>query len=252
MTNYWMCRMDPPLAQWECCFDNTSRAVTLSQLIEFSRRLILAGTKLDVYSILEVPGPFAFKLSPEHAYPDHLMRIAETTSKLPFFDLGFGVAKTPAGILRTPGRVCYYDSDNILIERPVENLGVLLRQLRPDDVDWGEGFMMQVAPVSISGQTHILEDNQLPLQKIRIFISLCTDIWFTKVLGFLEDDFNIRGNGKWFSNTVLATCHTPRLNEFLSSVRKDTIDLGGNWHLVPAKGSATHYAGMINESGVIL
>jgi len=252
MTNYWTCRMDPPLAQWECCFDNTNRVVTLVQLIEFSRRLTDSGTKLGICNIIETPGPFAFKQSSKHKYSDHLLHVAETTGNVPFFDLGNGTAKTPAGVLRTPGRICYYDENNILIERPVENIGLLLRQLRAHDVDWGEGFMMQVAPVSISGQTLKLENDQLPPQKICIYISLYTDIWFTKVLGFLEDGFNIRGNVKWFNNTALASRHTPRLNEFISSIRKDTIELGGTWHHVPAEGSATLYSEMTNESGVIL
>jgi len=244
--------MDPPLAQWECCFDNTNSFVTLAQLIEFSRRLTYAGTKLNVYNILETPGPFAFKQNLKHNYPDHLLHVAKTTGNVPFFDLGNGAAKTPAGVLRTPGHVCYYNENNVLIERPVENLGLLLKQLRAHDIDWGEGFMMQVAPVSVLGQTLKLKNDQLPPQKICIYISLYTDIWFTKVLGFLEDSFNIRGDVKWFNNSELASCHTPRLNEFIASVRKDTIELGGIWRHVPAEGSATLYSDMINESGVIL
>lgn len=53
-------------------------------------------------------------------------------------------------------------------------------------------------------------------------------------------------------NRTLASCHTPRLNRFLSAARQLTLDLGGQWRRRAPEPGTERYAPMVGESGIRL
>ncbi len=88
---------------------------------------------------------------------------------------------------------------------------------------------------------------------VQITISLGTDIWFPRVLGILEGDQPLKPQPpKWYDNRELASCHRPRLNRFLSTVRQLALELGGQWRLNPPEGMAKNYMAMVREDGIKL
>jgi len=174
---------------------------------------------------------------------------------LPLFDLGSGVAPTSAGQLVTPARICYFDDDGVRVEAEVNDLGALLQRLRPGDVDEWSNFMAHVAPVTILSRSVVAPSSggsgrQRP---VWITLSLLTDLWFPWVLGTIEGEQPLNPLPRLlYDNRHLASCHTPRLNRFLTAVCRLAVDLGGEWSRRPPEGSAQHYSQMVGEAEILL
>jgi hypothetical protein len=256
MINYWTARSDPSFAEWQAVFPPPTDFTDLNVLLRLAKRILEAGEQEAVYRVVEIGSPINFCAAPGWTYAQHLEKTLAQMGSLPLFDLGSGVAPTPSGQLRTPARLCYYSATGNLTEEEVEDMGLLLEHLRPDDVEWGKGYMARVAPVTLLSQTATItgqkEASARP-RPIRIAISLLTDIWFPSVLGLLQDEQPPAPNPRrWYDNREIASCHTLRLNRFISSVRKLVLELGGEWSLVPAEGSAQHYTAMVREDGIVL
>lgn len=257
MVNRWVTRMSPPFAEWEMRLPAISDEAGVGTLLKFVTSFLEIGHREDVYRIMETRGPDAFRLDSGQTYTDYLRQATGRLGFIPLFTLGFGVAPTDAGLVRTPGRVCFYDSRGEMVEEEVENSGRLLASLRPQDVaEAGSRCMASMAPLTVMGEKVYTGNghgpNDAAQRPIRVKVSLQTDIWFPRVLGILEDVFPAPNEEGMYDNRELALCHTPRLNRFLAGVQELVTEAGGEWELLAPEGSAEHYAGMVSENGISL
>ena len=254
MINYWITRADSSFAEWEAIFPPPANMSDIQRCLRCVQGILEAGEREAVYRVVETRRPLDFRAAPNWKYAQYLEKTLAETGTLPLFDMGLGVAENYDGVLRTPARLCYYDLTGKVTEQEVENVGLLLETLRPDDADWGSIFMEGVAPVTLLSRSVSLRERSKPSQRtgaVQIKISLRTDIWFPQVLGLLEGDQPLKPQPpKWYDNRELASCHTPRLNRFLSAVRQLVLELGGEWRLNPPEGMAKHYMVMVREDGI--
>lgn len=257
MKNYWTARTEPVLVEWEATFPPVSG--DYCHLLQLAQGILKAGERESVYRILETRSPDPFYLKPFFSYIDYLQKMVAQTGYLPLFGHGTGVATTAAGTLRTPSQISFFDVNGQLVEKEVENVGLLLKSLRPDDVaDGGEAYMSQVAPVTIESWPPIPVREELRVRRkarpIRLTISLYTDIWFPCVMGWLEEPCHKRFVVQEASvdNRRIAACHTPRLNRFLYAVHQLVLALGGSWQLREPEGTAKLYAPMVDQHGIKL
>lgn len=256
MINYWIARANIRFAEWEAIFPPPKTMADIQSLLSFAKQLLDAGEQEDVYQIIETRRPLDFHASSSWGYQQFLEKALAENDILPLFDLGLGVAENYDGVLRTPARLCYYNLEGQLTEAKVENMGLLLESVRPDDADWGSIFMEGVSPITILSRSVSLKEVSEVIQQhqtVQIKISLRTDIWFPQVIGILEGDQPLAPNPpKWYDNRELACCHTPRLNRFLFKVHKYTLESGGEWRLNQPDGIAEHYESMVNEYSISL
>ncbi len=68
-------------------------------------------------------------------------------------------------------------------------------------------------------------DNGYEIYEIR----LCSDIWFPRVVGWLDSE------EPFYDNSELAALNAPRLNRFLQCTKELILSLGGEWELVGGK-----------------
>jgi hypothetical protein len=253
--NLWSTRSDPPFAQWEMRFAPPETEGDLGRLLELARGILAAGERAEVYRVVQTPAPFAFRAAAGWTYADFLASILESTGSLPLFDLGSGVAPTPDGQLITPGKVGFYDPDGQLVQSEVNDLGALLERVRPSELpEWSQP-VSHVAPVTILGRSvsPIARGPRPPggPRPVRVVLSLLTDLWFPWVFGtFLGEQPPQPQPRLLYDNRELASCHTPRLNRFLSEARRLAEGAGGEWRCSPPEGSAEHYARMVGEESI--
>ncbi len=253
MINYWVARDEPPFAAWTAELPPPTTPAAVDRILELATTILQAGAEEAVYEVQETYTPPGFQHAQHGSYAQFLRGQQVAGRPLTLFHLGSGVAPTAAGQLVTPARLSYFAADGILTEAPVSDLGALLRELRPADIEWGSGYMARVAPVTISSPPLPLAGGSRKTQPFPITISLFTDIWFPQVLALLED--NQPGPAKpriWYSNATLAAAHTARLNRFLAAVRDHVAAAGGTWELDEAEGTARHYAPQVAEAGIRL
>jgi hypothetical protein len=142
--------------------------------------------------------------------------------------------------VRASARVSTFTARGEVDDLVTDDLGAVLRELRPDLVGT---VIPRVSPLMVNGP--LSRDRSEP---VYISISIETDIWFPWVVGFFyedgEDGVQLR------DNIVLAARHTPRLNRFLVGVRAAAKSLDGVW-----SHDATfnvHYASMVDDDGIQL
>jgi hypothetical protein len=230
MRNYWVTR-DEPLATWVA--DLTARRHDPEALIRWLGAVLGAGEECRVYTVHEAPsadyrreeaGPFADLLDP-------LFRSTGAIDLFQFSNWRPASAEGPR--FRVTARMAYFDQEGRITEEDVEDLGLLLRRLRPADVDTAAGLMARCHPLEVEGPRIDFIDPErsvwaLKVDRVRIRFRLFSDIWFPWVLGFLEENFDL---GTAHDNRPLAERHTTRLNRFLSEAAGITQQVGGNWGL---------------------
>ena len=131
----------------------------------------------------------------------------------------------------TPGTICWHEAGERR-EGEVIFVGELLDRLRPDVPESHHHYIAYVPPVSVW------------VSRLGVSITLMTDVWFPRVIGFLEEDWP----DVMLDNSELAACHTPRLNAFLHAVR----DAADEWATDNADDFGTRYADMVSEDGIWL
>ncbi|MEV6235467.1 hypothetical protein [Lentzea sp. NPDC051838] len=225
MENLWITNGDE-LVEWVADLG----AADPHRLMEWLHRVLTAGERHEVYSVREAPlaGLHSGSLLP-------LLR--QRFEQEGVLDLGHfassGMRLIDGRTLRVAARMAYVDARGEVVEDEVENLGSLLRALRPADVPISAGLMVDCPPLDVSGP---LIDFRHPERsiwrgtagRVRVRFSLRTDIWFPLVIGFLADTTDVT---PVHDNRPQASRHTPRLNAFLAEVRAATLDLGGSWDL---------------------
>lgn len=143
----------------------------------------------------------------------------------------------------TPGHVACY-RDGRIVELEVADVGVLLRELRPDRPT---SVTRSAPPVVVRGASLRVDH----AEDVVIEIRLDTDLWFPRVMGMCEPIPDDEDAPESYDNRELAARHTPRLNRFLAEVRKRTIELGGRWTMLDADGIARNYTDQWDASGIL-
>ncbi|MDA0179051.1 hypothetical protein OJ997_01995 [Solirubrobacter phytolaccae] len=131
----------------------------------------------------------------------------------------------------TPGTICWHEAGERR-EGEVIYVGELLERLRPDAPEITWDHIAYVPPVSVS------------VSRDFVSITLMTDVWFPRVIGFLEEEWP----DGMLDNSELAACHTPRLNAFLHAVR----DASDEWFNDSADDFGARYADMVSDDGIWL
>jgi hypothetical protein len=252
--NYWVVKRDGVFSQWYAQFPKGEMLDPWQQWT-FLKGILEAGEQEGIYQVREFRAPTRFVASPSLSYIQYLEQVLKEQGELLFFQQINNAFPCPTeeGIDQTPTRLCYYEADGTLTEQEVNNLGELLERLRPD-LEWDRYYMTQMTPVDLYGQrAYRFDDGHIwPLD---LGISLRTDIWFPKVLGYLEEREYFYAPLQWRDNRELAYCHTPRLNRFLAKAKALTLDLGGEWGLADKEQKEVEYrqyAEMLTDDGIIL
>ncbi len=253
MKNYWVATKDAFIG-WYITFPPIS-VIGVDGLLRFAGRVLDVGAAEGVYRLLETRSPDPFQADSRTSYLDHVVTVMDRTGILPLFSDGGGAAHAEDGVLRAPSRICYYDASGRVVEGDVENLGLLLKQLRPDKLDWGTIYMSQVPPVTIDGLTNIDIRMQRADDPIYFSIGLYSDIWFPRLMGLMD---NVHAGSApptsladLCDNRALALGHTPRLNRFLEVVHGIVEELGGEWEMAePAR--YKYYDEMCRVDGIEL
>lgn len=250
MMNRWATK-DDPIACWSA--DLTDAMNDPERLWLWLRATLELGDKLEVYSVQEAPLA-GFLLERDGPFVNFLEKRFRETRELDLFAFAqSGMRRIGSSRFRTLARVASFDSDGSLVEKREDDLGALLRRLRPEDLGADLGSMKHCEPVCING-TKIRFDSSGGSSltphagQMRIEFILYSDIWFPWIPGMIEESYQY---GKLFDNRELAQRHTPRLNEFLSLVREHTLQLGGQWER-DAQYDLPELPGMLNESGIRL
>jgi hypothetical protein len=170
----------------------------------------------------------------------------------------FGVSNvvvTKEGYLNACSKLKYFNSDGVLIDNCVDNLGyVLLQSKQIDETDYGLRFAREIPPIDIYGGSIWHVDNiDTKQEELDIYISLYTDIWFPWTIGiFADDNAPVSYHpvfGECYDNRELALFHTPLLNQFLSSTAKLVKDFGGTWE---KSDEPSNYSIFVDDTGILL
>jgi hypothetical protein len=255
MRNHWVSRFDTPFAQWQLVFPPPKGEPDLRRILGAASQILTVGEAERVYRVVETRGPHPFRVQPGWTYADFLESELEA-SRFPLFDVGYGVAATGEGRLRTPGQICFYQPDGSLATEDVDDLGELLIRLRSVPPEAGRHNTAAVAPVTLQSRAVPLpppEEDSAGRRSVRIVIELQTDIWFPQTRGYLERNLKPPDYApRWYDNRELAACHTPRLNRFLRGARTAVLEHGGEWTRSPSEDCVEAYASMVGEEGVLL
>jgi hypothetical protein len=275
--NYWVMEDEPELATWYAKFPKGSMTDPW-EVLPFLQKVLEAAGQEEVYRVKRAPwssGALGLKLDLEYrAYPggpsygQYLEQVLSETDKLIFFrQLSASPGLLPEYRVIAPARLSYYDIDGTLIDREVEDVGELLRRVRPPEVDlpdyWRElserelankkkfinkSYKAEGSAIFLGGDL-IEKDTALDFGTY-LSIELYTDIWFPKVGGYLEDHSPYQSR-VFHDNRELALRHTPRLNQFLASVKDLTLEFGGTWK-VDYPSIDEQYNQQFNENGINL
>jgi hypothetical protein len=250
--NIWVVNHDLQFASWDALFPK-GKMLDPWELWPFLKGVLEIGEQEAVYWIVKVgvvrnlPRP-----AEGQSYAQLVEQYLTEKRELLFFnqlDLGYHVS--------TPAKLAYYEEDGTLAEKEISDLGWLLRCSRPEKVEEKERYMSSDNPVTFSGAQRLdYEDGTF--RGAYLYIYLHTDIWFPKVMGYLEDwGENERGipigweNRPWQDNRELALRHTPRLNRFLARVKQLTLEYGGAWG-IDKYDTVGRYHSQWNEDGIFL
>jgi hypothetical protein len=251
--NYWVVKRNSALARWDAEFP-PSKMLDPWQQWAFLKGVLVAGEEEGVYRVVETREPNRFVAAPGWNYIQYHEQMLKEQEELLFFQQLRNASpyRTETGAELTPAHLCYYDSNGQLTEAEVDNLGELLEQLRPE-LEWDRDYMAPSNPISFYAQSAKQREDGY-CWPLYLSISLYTDIWFPRVLGYLEE-WESYENPKWYDNRELASCHTPRLNRFLTKVKALTLNLGGEWGLADKEQKEVEYrqyAEMLTDDGIIL
>jgi len=242
MDNLWVTSGDD-LVTWVA--DLTAARDDAPALLGWLRTLLAAGEREAVYEVLEAPLA-GFRVERDGPLADHLARRFDRDGVL---DLGHfstsGTRVVDGHRLRVAATVAYVES-GVVVDRPVENLGALLRRLHPALRDEGAGHMVDCPPIDVRGtEVDVHGTDGRPRRRTEVRFSLRSDLWYPYVVGLLAPTFDVE---RRHDNRALALRHTPRLNAFLGAVRGATLALDGRWGL---EGEARlAFPGLVTDHGI--
>lgn len=248
MLNKWSANKDA-IALWFIKFPVISGQDDIQRLFTFVDWLLELGETEEVYRLVNTGGANPYRSDSGIRYSEFLKRELERTGRIPLFWGDRFIAENRDDRLRTPGKICYYDTQGKVIEREIEDMGILLQELRPDRIaPENMRHMFGVAPVAIEGfEVHLDESIPDMSRRPTVIVGTHTDIWFPKVRGYLEAEPDASRK----DNQVLAQCHTPRFNRFLQKVHELALEMGAEWKL-DLEECHPFYRDLITETGIRL
>jgi hypothetical protein len=250
--NYWTTYPEV-LVSWSVAFPPQTDHI--AQLLDFAENALQGGAKWEVF-IVDEPWLAAYEPIPAKAYRTYLMTKLAQLGELPLFYRVNDPSRSDNGKLSPSARVAFFDQNGAIQEKLVKDLGILLRDLRPEVKRSLHHYAAFAPPVSISGLTRVRvspsSEEQYLEWPIDISIGLYSDIWFPRVAGFLDNPTSPISISNLFDNAELARRHTPRLNRFLQDVRTFAEALGASWSFEEPSGERDIYRTMCDVNGIIL
>ena len=249
MNNNWIAEEDTLFAEWVIKLPYPSTIEDVHRLFSFAEDFLQAARSEAIFRVVEDTEDKAGS-----TFIKSWRLSWAQSSILPLFDRR--IRDNWEIMPKASGLICYFDGEHQIRESEIKNMGLLMYEIHKGrDIS---GYAGAVKPVSIhSDSVHKkdISNNESVGKKLqlKISISLRTDIWFPKVLGLINHDqlYFLEGP-KWFDNSKLAACHTPRLNNFLLKAHKLTLDIGGEWILSKPEGIAGLYDSMVGEYAILL
>jgi hypothetical protein len=294
--NYWVSREEYPFVTWSATFPNGP--IEPRDYLEFLKAVLAAAEQEEVLHVVKA----SLRKSERKYYPEQYWEYQFQPGGLTYIqylEQVFAATGKSIALEQLPSsgnswpygttRLSYYETDGQLVEAEVEDIGALLRRLRPYEIPDGvsekewlthedytdddyDDYKAYGSALFFYGQLGSDETEwaafkaweNLPagirnpedepyVRETYLTINLYTDIWFPRVKGFIE---NIRPlsphiAGRMFDNQELALRHTPRLNRFLQSVKKLIEERGGHMD-VDCSNFQEFYGSMCSEDGIIL
>lgn len=216
--NHWAAYRNT-LLQWRACvpihFDEPGA------LVEWTKAIAILARDLGIAEFRPDQAAGWWSIDDVNA---HLERRLAEESVVDAF--GFS-----AGHLRTRSTVAFH-AEHGIVERPVDDVGALLRELRAPVSEEHEGIFRSRAPLAIGGHAIDFRPDATQmaartLPETSVAFELDTDLWLPWVRGQLDGE-----RDELYDNRELAARHTPRLNRFLDEVRRMSLDRGGRWQFM--------------------
>ncbi len=294
--NYWVSREEYPFVTWSATFPNGP--IEPRDYLEFLKEVLTAAEREEVLHVVKASlGSSYQKYYPEQ-YWEYQFQVGGLTY-IQYIEKVFAATGKSIALEQLPSsgnswpygttRLSYYETDGELVEAEVEDIGALLRRLRPNEIPDGvsekewlahedyrdddyDDYKAYGSALFFYGQLGSDEvewaafraweeqpegirntEDKPYIRETYLTINLYTDIWFPRVKGFIE---NIRPLSQYvadrmFDNQELALRHTPRLNRFLRSVKKLIEERGGHMD-VDCSNFQEFYGSMCREDGIIL
>jgi len=236
--NYWATYRDP-VAYWVGKLPPPAK-VGMERVFAFARHVLDTAERERVMRVIGVPALPSAKSEGEPSWFELTRIWFEREGRLDLFP-GYGSMpeRFGGGLLRLPARLEYYHGDRI-VEVDVEDVGDLEKSVVTARGGDPEGIRFTL-PIVLNGSAYD-EDGEAPgrppTRELPVSLSLYTDIWFPRVVGFrVGDDAGrdpearhpARGRDGLMDNSALAARHTPRLNRFIETLRDAILELGGTW-----------------------
>ena len=226
--NAWICD-DDHLVCWTA--DLSAARDHPQQLLAWQRTVLEQGERLEVYQVMEAPA-VAYNRDDHGSIADHLERRSMESGQVDLFTFAtHGMVPRDGSWLKVFARVAYFNREGALREAAVDDLGDLLRALRPRDGELADWLMKHVPPLDIvrpATAERPANGHSRGREPLTVRFMLASDIWLPWVSGILDDAHE---PGVLLDNRTLASRHTPRLNEFLAAVHAATRACGGSWSL---------------------
>lgn len=250
MNNNWIVLEDTKFAEWQITFPIQVFYTDALNILNFAMALLKAGENENVYTLqAQQDAPLKNTISEISVLWNKTL---EEENRISLFDLQFN--ETWKWIISTASHICYFDKAGKIKEAAVNNIGTFLKELNRNSEMYSEGFREDAGAITLlSNDVSIHKKNSGQYNPVVFNISLRTDIWFPKVLGLgLQNELDFSPKLKWYDNSALAFCHTPRLNNFLSQVRELALSHSGKWQLLQPENIAKNYEPMVSEYRIII
>ncbi len=244
--NEWIVMREDPVVAWEALIPlPPGREAKLEVLFAIAETVLAAGAATQVMRLATVDDDGG----DQHPL-DYLLQLrraaADSARSLPFFT--FYPEEAPAGRrFVTLSRVALYDDAGAVVEREVSDLGTILALARPEAVEQNWPFMAHAPALEVIGERVVVEEDG---KDARLVVESRTDLWFPEVLGLIDNTGPLGPPS--LENRALACRHTPRLNEFVGTVRAAVEEAGGGWSTPSPEGIASRYAPWVGTNGIAL
>ncbi len=135
--NHWMTYMREVLAEWYV--EVPAPAANIDTLLRLAERIVAAGEQERVFRLLRAPTQPPFLAASGVTYGSHLARLVEQTSALCLF-----APHAPPGRegWLAPAQLAFFAPDGSVAESEIDDLGALLRRLRPESMEYASSFMI--------------------------------------------------------------------------------------------------------------
>lgn len=251
MKNLWI-QTDNAFATWRADLSAVQHRPTA--VLELVQALLAAGAAHRIYEVVEAP-LIGYRRARDGALGAVLARVLAEQAALDAFGfVGSAMAPGAARSSTVETVLALYDRDDVLVEKPVSDLGAELKATEPVEDVIPDGFMMHYPAVRVVGRRFDGVREGQPLDRsphplpVSVRIELHSDIWFPWLYGSAHPDADHK---RMFDNRELCARHTPRLNAFLAAVGEATRSAGGTFGLDP-DGTGSRARDWVTHAGVRL